>query len=143
MNIGFLYAIGAAVTWGIVYTIDQKILHNNISPMTLLFIDSLLSALVMLPFVFFSNGSIKALFFSGKANLTLVIISLLLAILANFLIFTSIKDLNASTASIIEIAYPFFVVFFSYIFFRSTPSLYFFLGGALIFAGSIVIIKFA
>jgi drug/metabolite transporter (DMT)-like permease len=139
---GFVYAIGAAVTWGLVYTIDQRIL-SGVSPMTLLFIDSVITTAIMLPFVFFSHGSIKAVMNSGSTNLLLIIGSVILAILANFLIFSGIKSLGAPTASIIEIAYPFFVVLFAFLFFRSTPNIYFFLGGSLIFIGSIIIIKFA
>ena len=139
---GFIYAIGAALTWGLVYTIDQKILAG-VSPMTLLFIDSVIATIIMLPFVFFSNGSIKAVVTSGRMNLFLIILSVVLATLANFLIFSGIKNLGASTASIIEIAYPFFVVLFTYLFFRTTPNIYFFIGGSLIFIGSIIIIRFA
>lgn len=97
----------------------------------------------MLPFVFFDNSSIKNVLSSGRLNLSLIITSIILAIIANFLIFSGIKILDASTASIIEIAYPFFVVLFSYIFFKSHPNIYFFIGGILIFAGSIIIMKFA
>lgn len=142
MESGFIYAIGAAITWGLVYAIDQKIL-SGITPMTLLFIDSILAVIIMLPFVFFSNGSIKEVFVSSKSNWSLIILSVALATLANFFIFSGIKNLDASTASIIEIAYPFFVVLFSYILFRSTPNIYFFLGGILVFAGCAIIIKFA
>ena len=142
MNLGFICAVGASIIWGLVYTIDQKVL-SNISPINLLFIDSLLTAIIMLPFVFFNNDSIKTVLSSGKSTLLLIVISVLLAGLANFLIFSGIKGLNASNASMIEIAYPFFVVLFSYIFFRSTPNIYFFAGGVLIFIGSIIIIRFA
>ena len=93
MDIGFIYAIGAAITWGLVYAIDQKILYN-VAPMTLLFIDSIIAALIMLPFVFFSNGSIKEVFASSKANLSLIVISVILATLANCLICSGIKKLN-------------------------------------------------
>lgn len=139
---GFIYAIGAALTWGLVYAIDQKILAG-VPPMTLLFIDSVIATIVMLPFVFFSNGSIKAVVTSGRVNLALIILSVVLATLANFLIFSGIKNLGAPTASTIEIAYPFFVVLFTYLFFRTAPNIYFFIGGGLIFIGSIIIIKFA
>src|SRR3989344_9414603 len=123
MDIGFLYAIGAAITWGLVYAIDQKIL-SGVSPLTLLFVDSILAAIIMLPFVFFDHGSIKNLLSASKTTWSLIIISIALATLANFLIFSGIKNLDASTASIIEITYPFFVVLFSYILFRSTPNIY-------------------
>jgi drug/metabolite transporter (DMT)-like permease len=72
-----------------------------------------------------------------------MISSVILAIVANFLIFSGIKALNATDASIIEIAYPFFVALFSYFVFKSNPNVYFFLGGTLIFIGSIIIMKFA
>jgi len=142
METGFIYAIGAAITWGLVYTIDQKIL-SSITPMTLLFISSIGAMLITLPFIFFDNGSIKTLLASGKNNLLLIFISVVLGTLASFLILSGIKKLDASTVSIIEIAYPFFVVLFSYIVFRSTPNVYFFLGGILVFIGSVIIIKFA
>lgn len=139
---GFIFAIGAALTWGLVYTIDEKIL-SDVSPMALLFVGSLLTSFILLPFMFFENGSIKTLLTSGKTNLWLIVISVILATVADFLIFSGIKASSASLASVIEIAYPFFVVLFSFIFFRSIPNAYFFLGGALIFIGSVIIIKFS
>ena len=142
MNVGFFYAIAAAVTWGLVYVIDQKVL-SGISPITLLFIDSLITALIVLPFVLVGDVSIKVVLGSGRTIIILIIVSVLLAALTNFFIFSGIKSLNASTASIIEIAYPFFVVLFSMIFFQSKPNIYFFIGGILIFIGSIFIIKFS
>ena len=141
-NLGFAYAIGAAVTWGLVYALDQKILSGS-SPLAYLFINSLLTAILLLPFLFLDGAPIKSIFHSSGNILWLIVASVVLAALANFLIFSGIKILGANDASIIEIAYPFFVVFFSFIIFRATPNVYFFLGGALIFIGSIIIIKFA
>jgi drug/metabolite transporter (DMT)-like permease len=141
MNIGFLYAIGAALTWGLVYTIDQKVLSGT-SPLTLLFIDSLVTAVIMLPIVFFNGNSIKNLLSSGKQNLFLIFLSLMLAIVANLFIFSAIKSIGASSASIIEIIYPFFVVLFSIIFFQMAPSIPFYIGGLLIFIGSAIITYF-
>jgi len=141
MNLGFMYAIGAAITWGMVYTIDQRVLSGT-SAITLLFIDSLITAIVVLPFVFFDLQPIKELFSSGKTNLLLIFLSLFLAVIANFLILSAIKSIGASSASIIEIAYPFFVVLFSFFFFKAVPNVYFFIGGLLIFIGSALITYF-
>ncbi len=141
-SLGFVYAVGAAITWGLVYALDQKIL-SDASPLAYLFVNSLLTAIIVLPFLFFDGGSIKSIVSSRGSVLLLIVASVILATLANFLIFSGIKILGANTASIIEIAYPFFVVLFSFILFRSTPNLYFFLGGGLVFIGSIIIIKFA
>jgi len=139
---GIIYAFAAAVTWGLVYTIDGKILER-LSPLALLFIGSVITLILTLPVVIFDPGSIKSAFSIGKANLWLIILSVALAVLANFFIFSAIKLLDASTASIFEIAYPFFVVLFSAFLLKSVPNFYFFLGAILIFLGSLVIIKLA
>lgn len=136
---GFLYAVGAAVTWGLVYTLDQRILRGA-SPFALLFIDSLITTLLLLPIVFFQKNSLSSLTTTSNKVWVLITISLLLAALANFFIFSSIQILGASTASVFEIAYPFFVVFFSIIAFRTVPSLYFLIGALLIFFGAAIII---
>jgi drug/metabolite transporter (DMT)-like permease len=141
METGFIYAIGAAVIWGLMYSLHQKVLYS-VEPMTLLFIYSAMIAVGLLPVLFFKAGLVgKALM--NKEVLYIVIFSSCLSIIANFLIFSGIKSSNAAIISMIEIAYPFFVVMFSYIIFKATPNFYFFLGGALIFVGSIIIIKFA
>lgn len=140
-KIGLIYSIGAAVIWGLVYTLDQKILKSQ-SPATLLFISSLVTVIIMIPFVIMDNAPMKAFIGSGKANITLVIGSIFLAAFANFLIFSGIKAIGASPVSLIELSYPFFVVLFSFIIFRTSPNIYFLFGGILIFLGSFVIFKF-
>jgi|SRR5581483_4397975 len=141
-GVGFIYAVGAAVTWGLVYALDQKILSHS-TPLAYLFINSLLTAIILLPFLLVDGGPIKAVVSSDKTTLWLIVASVILATLANYLIFSGIKILGADQASIIEIAYPFFVTFFSFIIFKAEPNAYFYLGGGLIFIGSIIIIKFA
>lgn len=136
---GFLYAIGAAVTWGVVYAIDQRVLRGA-SPFALLFIDSLLTTVLLLPIIFFDKGSLNSLSNTSTRVWLLILASLAFAALANFFIFSSIKILGASTASIFEIAYPFFVVLFTYFAFHTTPTLYFLFGAILIFAGAVIII---
>jgi len=87
MNAGFLYAIGAALTWGLVYAFDQKILSDS-APLAYLFINSLLSAILVLPFLFFDHGSIRSILSSGRTILLLIVLSVILATVANFLIFS-------------------------------------------------------
>ena len=140
-TIGFLYAIAAAVMWGLSYTLDQKIL-TKISPLTLIFVGSLLGALITLPFALADRQSIKTLLESGKNNFLLIFAAVALATLGGFFIFSSIKILGASTASLFEIAYPFFVVLFSFLIFKTTPNLSFMVGAILMFLGSFVIIRF-
>lgn len=141
MNIGFIYAFGTAIIWGLTYTIEQKML-TVLSPTMILFANSVIASLIMLPFIFFGDSSVKAFVIYSKANFVIVALSIILPIIANILLLTSIKSLGASTASIIEIAYPFFVVIFSLIFFKVAPSFSFYIGGLLIFAGASIIAYF-
>lgn len=137
---GFLYALGAAVTWGAVYAIDQKLLAGT-SALTLLIASSVITAVAMLPFIWWDYYPVKDLLVS-KFNFSLIILSLVLAALANWLIFSSIKSIGASSASIIEIAYPLFVVIFSVIFFSEAPSVPLAIGGLFVFIGSGIIVYF-
>ncbi len=139
--IGLIYALSAAVSWGLVYAIDQKIL-TKVSPLSLIFIDSVLALIITLPILIFDDGSIKNVLSSGRTNLLLIILGLSIAILANFFIFSAIKTLGASTASIFEIAYPFFVVLFSFLLFGQKTNWYFALGALLMFAGALIITRF-
>jgi DME family drug/metabolite transporter len=139
---GFLYAIGAALTWGVVYTIDQRVLRGA-SPFALLFVDALLTTVLLLPIIFLEKGSLSSLSHTSTKVWFLILLSLVLAALANFFIFSSIKILGASTASVFEISYPFFVALFSYFVFGAELNFYFFIGALFIFAGSAVIIALA
>ncbi|MBI5794197.1 EamA family transporter [Candidatus Uhrbacteria bacterium] len=141
METGFIFAIAASVTWGLVYTFDQKLL-THVSPVTYIFIGSIITPILLLPFIL-KNGGFKEMISSGADNIALIVLCSILALTADFFILSGIKNLDASTASIIEISYPFFVVLFSFIFFRSSPNIYFFIGGLLVFLGSVIIVKFA
>jgi len=141
-NVGYIYAIAAAVSWGLVYALDQKIL-TKLTPLALTFFSALLISLVTLPFVLADQASLKSLLESDKAHMLLTVFSILITALATFFILSGIKLLGSPTASIFEIAYPFFVVLFSLILYKTTLNAYFFLGGILIFAGAFVIIRFS
>ncbi len=139
--IGYILAIGAAITWGMVYTLDQKIM-DKLSPLSLLFVSYLISILVTLPLMFLEKGSFQSILNAGKNNLGLLLISTLLTVMANILILSSVKILNASAASILEISYPVFVVLFSYLLYKSVINWQFALGAALVLAGTIIIIRY-
>src|SRR6266566_3051032 len=97
---GFVWACAAAITWGLVYTLDQRILLA-VPPATLLFIDSLLTAILVLPLAVAHGVNFTALIASSSLTRLLILSSLGLALLANFFIFSSIRILGASTASIL------------------------------------------
>lgn len=140
-TIGFIYAIGAAIVWGLVYTIDQKILANT-SPVILLFMSSIFGAILLLPFVLTQSGEFASLATLGRQRILLIVISVALATFASYLILASIERLGASTASIFEIVYPFFVFLFSFFIFGARLNGYVFAGSLLIFLGSAIIMRF-
>ena len=143
MEIGFIYAIGASIVWGLAYTLDQLILES-VSHLVLLFVHSVLASVVTLPLILLLEPRGLVAFSQTLQTLTwLVLATVTLAVLAGFFILASIKALDAQTASIIEISYPFFVVLFSMLIFRSTPSAAFFLGAGLLFIGSFIVIRYA
>src|SRR5579871_5524873 len=94
--IGLSYAVGASITWGLVYTIDQQILKSA-SPFMLLLVNSLVTFIVCLPFAIFQGGALSRLLQASWKAWPLVVGSIVLAGVANLFIFSSIRALGAST----------------------------------------------
>lgn len=139
MNIGYFYAMGAAVAWGLLYAIDQKIL-NHASPIGLTFISSLVGVLFTLPIIL-SKGGIRAALGGDNANWPLIFASAAIMTVSGILVLAGIQELNATYVSIIEMSYPFFVILFSFLLFKTVPGPAFYAGGALIMIGTFVIIS--
>ena len=139
--LGFSYAIGAAIAWGLAYTIDQKILADT-SPAVLLFVSFVVGALLLLPVVLTQSASLFAVFSLGKTRLLLILASVALATLANYLVLGSIEYVGASFASVVEISYPFFVFLFSFLIFGTELNAYMLIGSVFIFLGSAIIMRF-
>ena len=143
-QLGFLCAIGAAITWGVAYAIDQKVLEK-VSPLTFMFFHAFFVLLILLPFILvreWQGGVIRSVFSAGGITLFWITCALCLTMLGNGLIYYAIRYLGASTAAIFEIAYPFFVVLFSMLLFGTNISMYVGIGGLLIFFGAFIIIRF-
>ncbi len=140
---GFIYAVLAAILWGLVYTIDQKVLEKT-SPLNFLLFYAVIMIIVLPPIqFFFGQQQIKTILNLGKFDIFLILLTIVLGLLASWFIFAAISKLGASTASIFEIAYPIFVVLFSYLLFQTSLNGYFYLGAGFIFIGSLIIVRFA
>lgn len=140
--VGIIFAIGAAMAWGFVYAIDQKILLE-LSPVALLFLYSLASAVMLAPFVFLERGLWDSVVTMSKDTALFVGLSLVLSLVANVLILYAIQSLGAATASVLEITYPVFVVLTTLILFGTFPSVYVLFGGFIILIGAMVVTYFA
>jgi drug/metabolite transporter (DMT)-like permease len=137
---GFFFALAAAITWGLVYTLDQKILAK-VSPVSLLFVNSVLSLLMTAPFLLWKTDELASLFTTTRLHFSLVAGSLSLAVAANYFIYSAIRLLGAPTASTFEITYPFFVVIFSAALLRQEVRQPFMIGTLLIFIGVFLIMR--
>ena len=138
-TVGFLFAIGASVTWGSVYVLDQRLLAR-ISPLTLLFVNSIFSLALTAPLILLQKGDLGELLSTIRPSLMLIATSLALGALANYFIYSGIRLLGASNASVFEITYPFFVVLFSAMLLKETVSIVFVVGAIMIFIGVFVIL---
>lgn len=136
---GYFYAIAAAVVWGLVYAMDQKVL-DKVSPHALLFVNSIFSLLYLVPFLLFHKNEWKTLENLDRGNIKFFAITLLCTLIANILIYLAIKELGSSRAAIFEIAYPFFVILFGVVLFREHINAYFIFGSILLFFGAAIIL---
>lgn len=136
---GYVYAIAAAVTWGFVYAIDQKIL-DKVSATSLILMQYLFAILILLPITLYKNDLRKELLSLDKSSTWFLALSFTLSLLASYLIFVAIQKIGSPKAAIFEITYPLFVVLFSAVLFHAQMNLYFLLGAALLFIGSAIII---
>lgn len=139
---GIIFSMAAAITWGLVYAFDERIL-SDLSPVTLLFIDAILTLIVLIPIFLLHDHHWRELATIPKKDWFFILASLTLAIAANFFIYSGIKFLGADTASMIEIAYPLFVALFCFFIFRESLTPWVGAGGLLMLAGAILIIKFS
>ena len=121
-NLWFFYALGAAMFWGLGYVLTEKLLVQGFAPSFLM----AASALITLPcylLLAWKLGDLRPGFELATADgktLALLVLTALLVIGGNFLIFSSIAGKNATMAAIIEISYPFFTLFFAWLLFRGT-----------------------
>jgi drug/metabolite transporter (DMT)-like permease len=142
--IWFLYAMGAAVIWGINYAVAGRLLERGMSPQTLFLIDMVFGALGMAVLLSLM-GKWQTTFSElqlGRTELVWLFIAVFTAMVAALLIFMSIQAKNATVASLIEVTYPFFTAFFAWLFFRqNTLNLATIVGGLLILLGVIIIAR--
>lgn len=139
---GFLYALCAAVLWGVLYVVSEKVLQT-VSPLAFLFMGYALSGLAAIPFIFFRWDAVRQVLLDTRPLWGWIIVVEIIFFIANLLILSSIRELGSPLASAIEISYPFFVAVFAFLVFGTAVNLYFWAGAGLVFAGAAVITLFA
>ncbi|MCC2625000.1 MAG: hypothetical protein K0R14_873 [Burkholderiales bacterium] len=111
----FWMALGAAILWGLGYTINQLTLKHFNSLELLFFQAALISVTFMIYFIYKGDFGSFIGKLSNPKQLALIIISSVVYIIASILIFKSISSSNASLAAVIEACYPVFTALFAFI----------------------------
>lgn len=136
----YVTAIGAAVIWGMHYPlIDFAMKRLSIFGVLLL---GVIPVFLLMPLFLRQLASDVDVFklLPGKEQWIILALTLT-STLGATLVYLSISNKNAPLASLIEITYPLFVIFFSYLFFKQvhlSESVVF--GGLLIFSGAAIIV---
>ena len=132
-----LYAIIAAILWGVDYALTENVLKSVRLPM-LLSIELFFGFLTMLGIALFT-GSYKADWaglFTSNRTIALVVAIVVAFNIANMFIVLSIGEKNATLSGLIEISYPLFIALFSWLFFKENNlSVGAIFGGILVLGG--------
>ena len=145
MAIWYIFALGAAICWGVNYAVTEKILQNGVSFFFLMLVSSLMSLAFALSAVFVTQNEVikhsMSVIKSGTAPFWMVAAYIISGFAGWICINTAIMARNATAASMIEISYPFFTILLTWLFFREShlnPAVIF--GGILIFGGAVLIV---
>jgi len=139
-----LYALAAAVIWGVNYAVSGRLLERGISPQTLFLVDLIFGLMAMATLIGLTGKwhSTFAELQGARADIAWLIVAAVAATSAGMLIFLSIEAKNATLSSLIEVTYPLFTAFFAWALFRQTTiNLATIIGAALIFAGVLIVAR--
>jgi drug/metabolite transporter (DMT)-like permease len=138
-----IYALAAAVIWGINYAVSGRLLEKGLSPQALFFIDLVFGAAAVGAVITLTGkwpATVAQVRGLSAADFGWLLIAVAAATAAGLLIFLSIGAKNATLASLIEVTYPIFTALFAWMLFRqATLNAGTLLGAALIFAGVLIV----
>lgn len=138
-NIGVVWALIAAIVWGLVYNIDEKLVLKT-NPLTIFLLGNILQLGMMLPY-FFTTAWKNDLQTMDWSQFKLLFIGEILYLISGLAVLYAVKHLTAPVASAIEISYPFFVALFAFFLFKGEINVNVWIGGSLIFVGSIIVMR--
>ena len=136
----YVAALGAAIVWGMHYPLIDFAM-KRLSVYSVLLI-SVLPVLLLMPVFLRELGRDLDTFKLLPTNEQWMVAAIgLTSTLGAVLLYLSVSSKNATLASLIEITYPVFVVFFAYLFFRQVHvNTWVVLGGLMILVGAGLII---
>jgi drug/metabolite transporter (DMT)-like permease len=140
----FIYAISAAVLWGLQYATIEQLLKVIPAPLiTLVYLTA--SALVYLLIITFLKPDLGLEYFHKYwtlKNIFLLGVVVLVGAISTLFTFSAIAEESATKASLVEISYPFFVAIFAVVFFQEKAfNIQTFMGGLVIFLGIVMVLR--
>lgn len=137
-----VYALLAALLWGVSYAAAGRVLGNGLSSVSF-YICYLIFGVLVVGSFFVLSGRATRLAEDIRAlggDWVWLLVAVMAAPAAGLLIFTAIGAKNAPVAALIEISYPLAAAFFTWLFFRDSHlNLQTAIGAALIYSGIIVV----
>lgn len=140
-SLWFFQALGAAMCWGLSYTLTERVLGAGVSPLFLIAMSACLSLPIYLALMLGLGGTAEvqrnlSILAGDQRILAYAVASTLIIVFGVYLIYGAIAGKNATLASFVEITFPLFTLLFAWALFREVqigPVQA--LGGALILAG--------
>ncbi len=133
----WMFAFGAAAIWGVHYVLLERVM-TIASPITVYLLPTVLS-MILVPFFYNTIVEDVKAVMAATYDIKLAMgIIMFTSVIASLGLYKAIAMSNATLASLIEIAYPIFVVIFAYLIFDQNHLAHWTtaLGGVLILAGA-------
>ena len=141
-----VYALSAAVIWGISYAASGRAIERGLSPLEYFTLYAATATVMGLGALLATGklGLLKRIGHTiGDDVLWLWVAVITTSGIGALLIYLAIGEKNATLASLIEISYPVFVAFFAWLFFREVPFNGLTLVGAALILGGVAVVFLA
>ena len=140
-----IYALSAAVVWGISYAASGRVIARGVSPLLFFTLYAAVGTMMGLAALGATGklGSMVREIQTIGRDWPWLAIAVLTSGLGALLIYLAIGEKNATLASLIEISYPVFVAFFAWLFFREIQFHLVTVIGALLILGGVVVVYLA
>jgi drug/metabolite transporter (DMT)-like permease len=133
-----VYALAAAIIWGISYAASGRVIERGMTPLVFFFLYTFsgAAAAALAMALMGKTGALWTEFRALGGDWVWLAVAVASSVAGGLLIYIAIGEKNATLASLIEISYPFFVAVFAWVFFRETQFNWStILGGVLILGG--------
>jgi len=141
----FVYALSAAIIWGISYAASGRVIGRGIPPLVFFTLYAAVATLMGLG-ALLATGKFGWLSRIGQTvddELIWLLIAVVTSGVGALLIYMAIGEKNATLASLIEISYPVFVAFFVWLFFREVQFNLLTIVGAILILGGVAVVYLA